>query len=275
MIVDNYADVAVVIPVRNRSECIANAVQSVLDQSIAPSEIVIVDDASDDGTSSVLYELARKNARIKLLRNRVAMGANTSRNRGVRSASARFVAFQDSDDIWAVDKLRLQYDLVTEYPDAVVYCAFEKHYADGRILSVYGLDSTEPEFLSSLLRQNFISTQTVLAPRELLLAEPFDESLPRFQDWELWLRIQRLCEFRYVDKALVRVFDTPNSISRSTDLVAPAIRRMLETHSDLYSNDRAARLALLRTAAGAARQVGDRRAVVHWASRYARAWIGV
>ncbi len=97
-------DIAVVIPTFNRAHQIEATIQSVLDQSVPPAEIVVVDDGSTDDTESVV---ARFGARVSYVRQANA-GVSAARNHGVALTKAPLVAFVDSDDLWASHKLAVQ-----------------------------------------------------------------------------------------------------------------------------------------------------------------------
>src|SRR5687768_15225139 len=98
--------VAVVIPTRNRREMVAGAVESVLAQDPPAAEVIVVDDASTDGTAEALRE--RFGERIDVIRSETNIERGAARNLGARSSSAELIAFLDSDDEWAPGKLVAQ-----------------------------------------------------------------------------------------------------------------------------------------------------------------------
>jgi glycosyltransferase involved in cell wall biosynthesis len=89
--------ISAVIPTWNRARLLERALRSVLAQTRPPDEIVVVDDGSTDGTEAVV---ARFGPAVRFVRQRNA-GAGAARNRGVETATGTFVAFLDSDDVWA------------------------------------------------------------------------------------------------------------------------------------------------------------------------------
>jgi len=110
-------EIAVVIPTYNRAHLIADTLDSIVAQSYAPSEIVVVDDGSTDDTEAVLAPYA---PHVRYLRIRNS-GPCAARNRGVSATKAPWVAFCDSDDLWHQDRLRAQVDLCSKASD-VQYC---------------------------------------------------------------------------------------------------------------------------------------------------------
>lgn len=90
--------VSVVIPVFNRENTVAAAIDSVLEQTYDNIEIIIVNDASTDNTEKVLFDNYKN--KIKYLKNKKNMGVSFSRNKGIENATGEYIAFLDSDDIW-------------------------------------------------------------------------------------------------------------------------------------------------------------------------------
>ncbi len=93
-------------PAWNRADSIVMAVESVLRQSFADFELLVVDDGSTDGTMEALAGVA--DPRLRRLANPRNLGASAARNTGIRAARADWVAFQDSDDEWLPLKLEKQ-----------------------------------------------------------------------------------------------------------------------------------------------------------------------
>ena len=105
------ARVSVVIPVRNGEALLAEAIESVLMQTITASEIVVVDDGSTDGTAAVAADYPR----VKYLWQEPA-GQAQARNFGVSQANGTYLAFLDADDLWAAHKLECQLDAFSTTP---------------------------------------------------------------------------------------------------------------------------------------------------------------
>jgi len=96
--------VAVVIPVHNGERYLGEAVESALSQTLAPANIIVVDDGSEDGTPDVVR---RFRPRVDYIRQDRS-GAGSARNRGVAMTTGELVAFLDADDVWLLDKLQRQ-----------------------------------------------------------------------------------------------------------------------------------------------------------------------
>ncbi len=126
--------VSVIIPVYNGEAYLRETVESVLAQSRRPSEIVIVDDGSTDGTKAVAAAL-KGNIRYFHQRN---SGPPAARNAGVRAARGELIGFIDADDLWAVDKIEIQSNMLLADPSidlAVGYTQVVKAVADAEGVS--------------------------------------------------------------------------------------------------------------------------------------------
>src|ERR1700687_3185090 len=123
--------VSVVLPTFNRAATLARAIASVLDQDHRALDLIIVDDASSDESTSLLAGLG--DPRVSTLRLAQNRGQAHARNRGIEKAKAGLVAFQDSDDEWLPGKLSLQLKAMAEAgPDVgVVYGDMIRIWRDG------------------------------------------------------------------------------------------------------------------------------------------------
>lgn len=98
--------VSVIMPSYNTAEYIAHSIDSVIAQTYQNWELLIVDDCSEDNTDEIVSKITDK--RIRYFKNDCNSGAAVSRNRALREANGRWIAFLDSDDLWLPDKLEKQ-----------------------------------------------------------------------------------------------------------------------------------------------------------------------
>ena len=111
--------ISVVIPAYNAARFIAATLESVLAQSYPVSECIVVDDGSVDSTADIVGEFE---ARVTLV-SQTNQGLAAARNRGVREATSKLIAFCDADDVWRKDKLELQVQALAEDPGvSAVFC---------------------------------------------------------------------------------------------------------------------------------------------------------
>lgn len=183
--------VSVVIPTHDRAAIVERALRSVLAQTALPLEILVVDDASTDGTAARLEGYAGVGVRVLRLAERV--GGSRARNAGIEAARGEWVAFLDSDDEWRPPKLERQLARL-DAPDGagldVVYCRKVMHdHLGGREILVK-TSLCEGDVLLPLLSGWEISTSQVMVRRAALgPVGGFDPTLPGSQDYDLWLRL--------------------------------------------------------------------------------------
>jgi glycosyltransferase involved in cell wall biosynthesis len=183
-------DVTAIIPTLNRSRLLSRAVASALRQEDVAVEVIVVDDGSTDETPERLARIADE--RLRVIRSETRGGVSRARNIAVEAARAHWVAFLDDDDVWAPRKLRAQLDSAAD--DVALVCSGAVFIdRDGVVLSERLPEIQDEDYAEALLSTNAVGSPSgVLAQKELVRAVGgFDESLPRSQDWDLWIRLAR------------------------------------------------------------------------------------
>jgi glycosyltransferase involved in cell wall biosynthesis len=182
--------IAAIVPVYNREHTIGRAVDSILAQSCRPDEIIVVDDASTDGTTALLRKYGNK---IKLVCLPVNSGPSKARNEGIRQADADWLAFMDSDDCWEKDKLRAQAAFLKKYPFYEIIQSEEIWIRSGvRVNQCRHHRKTAGWIWEPSLERCLVSPSGVLISKKLIMKYGgFDESLPVCEDYDLWLKISR------------------------------------------------------------------------------------
>lgn len=183
------AGVAVVVPVHNRFEYLIETLETVLNQSCPPTEVIVVDDGSRSPVSEFLADWPLRD-RVKVVVNERALGVSGARNRGWQSATTDLVAFIDSDDLWMPSKLEAQLRHLAQNPEAHgVYTGMEAFYPDG---STEGWANNRPARLTtaSALQGYTISVQSLLIRKDVLAAVGgFDGKYKILDDHDLSIRL--------------------------------------------------------------------------------------
>jgi glycosyltransferase involved in cell wall biosynthesis len=232
-----FPRVSIVIPTRDRASILTRAIDSVRGQTVQDWELSIVDDGSTDATAAVVAERYAADPRIQLHRQTTAAGAAAARNRGAALGRASFLAFLDDDAEWLPDKLERQLSVLDASEAGMVYCQLRYYDERGqtRVIGSGSAASSDPR--RALLRGNAIDTSSVLMRRSVFDdVGGFDESLPRLQDWDLWLRLASVTRFGYVPEVLACGHFTSGSISSSSDALVSACRQLaakLELQPDI------------------------------------------
>lgn len=179
--------ISVVIPLYNRREEVGRALASVLQQTRSADEIVVIDDASRDGSADAVAALGE--SRIRLLRHERNQGPAAARNSGITAARGDWIALLDSDDEWEPEKLALQLEALARVPDAPAAGV------TGYIIRDYRTDEErvveprpEDAGLDMLVWGCPLGVGSTLLARRAIFAEVglLDATLPRLEDWE-WL----------------------------------------------------------------------------------------
>ncbi|WP_395543691.1 glycosyltransferase family 2 protein [Neotabrizicola sp. sgz301269] len=231
--------VSVILPAYNRETLVARAIDSVLAQTFTDFELIIVDDASKDGTRAVL-ETYRDHPKVRLILSDVNRGGSGARNLGIEAARGALIAFQDSDDVWLPHKLAAQVAALDATPRAgLCYCA-SLFYGEGRSYYIPEpvFERFEGDMSAEILRRNTTSTQVLLVRRDVLeRSGPFDASLKRFQDWDLMIRIAQVTEFVFLPEPMAIIFATPGNISSFVANDAISRAAILTKYEHLFINN--------------------------------------
>jgi glycosyltransferase involved in cell wall biosynthesis len=224
--------ISVVIATYNRHEFLRPAIASVLDQTFQDFEVIIVDDASKDETPAVVSSLSDK--RVKYVRHAANRGGSAARNTGILRADAKYVALLDDDDEWLPDKLKMQVDLLdnADLKVGIVYTGYDTIDRTTGIVLARRVPTRRGDLSKALLSENYLGgASSVLLRRECFdQVGLFDESLPSFQDYDMWIRISTAFHFEYVKDPLVRYYIHNNKIWTTPDAINNGITRFLKKY---------------------------------------------
>lgn len=219
--------VSVIVPTFNRASMLAQAVESVLEQSYRRFELIVVDDGSTDDTPDIL---GRYGGRIRVLRT-ANRGVSAARNTGIRASVGRLIALLDSDDYWLPDKLARQVDLFVRHPDIVIAQTEETWIRKGVRVNPKQRHRKRDGFIfEPSLPLCLISPSAVMMRRSLLdEIGLFDENLPACEDYDLWLRITWKYPVHLIPAPLiVKRGGHPDQLSRMPELDKFRIQAILK-----------------------------------------------
>jgi len=117
--------VSIITPSYNSEKYISETIQSVLDQTCQDWEMIIVDDVSTDDSPQIIEQYTQKDSRIKLIRSKQNSGPARARNKAIKEAGGKYIAFLDSDDVWFPEKLEKQVMFMKENDLVITYSAYE------------------------------------------------------------------------------------------------------------------------------------------------------
>lgn len=229
--------VSIIIPTYNRGNTIERCILSLQNQTYDDFEIIIVDDNSSDNTEDIIRRI--NDVRVKYIKHNINKGANAARNTGILHANGSIIAFQDSDDEWLPNKLEIQVkELINRNVD-IVASSFYK-YMDGKKTILPKEYINDENICKKILEKNFFSTQTIIGKSKCFKLEQFDDTLPRFQDWELMIRLSQKYSIHFINEPLVNVYVQDDSITKDPKKAIQAINIIMDKHRELIDNNKKA-----------------------------------
>jgi glycosyltransferase involved in cell wall biosynthesis len=200
--------VSVLMPVYNPGRFLVEALDSVLAQSYSAFELVLVDDASSDGSFEQLEAYAARDSRVRVFRQPENLGIVAARNRAFREARAdsRYFAILDSDDVALPDRLERQVAFLEAHPDHALVGGHTLIIDEqSRALGIRRYPITYAQICAVLTRYNPIAQPAVMLRRSMLeTVGQYSEEFPRCQDYELWLRIAARYPIANLDRPVIR-----------------------------------------------------------------------
>lgn len=230
--------VAVIIPTYNRSEKIKETIESVLEQSVLPNEIIIVDDCSDvEHFKELKQYILSLDFPIKLHQSEVGQGACASRNKGAQLATSEIFMFLDDDDTWEKKKIENQMNAFEEDSKVgLVYSGRLMVSDENRNKVLYEIPpKAKGSLYPDILYSNLIGTTSSVAIKREVFAEAngFDTELPAMQDYDLWIRASKLTMISHDNACNVRytvTSDPNNQISGKSEKHLVAVESILNKY---------------------------------------------
>ncbi len=204
--------VSVIIPTYNRAETIKRSVYSVLNQTYRDLECIVIDDGSIDNTEAVVKNI--DDPRFRYYRMKENSGACAARNKGISLANGEFIAFQDSDDVWRDNKLKVQLDAISKSNADVCFCSIRRFDVNHKnsVKWPIGLEEGVVPY-NTLYESPRTSTQTILAKKYVFDNFNFDEKVKKAQDYDWTLRAGEKYTFFYISDMLVDQYLQKDSIT--------------------------------------------------------------
>lgn len=217
--------VSIIMPSYNTAKFISETIESVLAQTYTNWELIIVDDCSTDNTDEVVKSFLSDN-RIKYIKNEKNSGAAVSRNRALREAKGKWIAFLDSDDLWMPDKLQKQIAFMKENDYHFSYTNYveinEASIPNGRII-------TGPKRITKRGMYNYcwMGCLTVMYDAETIgLIQIAD--IKKNNDYAMWLKACKKADCYLLDEVLAKYRKRSGSISNH------GYTKLIKWHYKLY-----------------------------------------
>lgn len=230
--------VSAIITTHNRLELLKRAVESVYAQTYPDIELIVVDDASTDGTKEYCASQSFQTIRIGESR-----GGNHARNLGIKAAKGYYVAFLDDDDVWLPEKIEKQVQIIENKDCELVN--------GGRLVELIEGESVKYiEYLPSqdhcgdmsrkILQAICTTTSIILVKRQALLdVGMFDENLKFWQEYELTIRLAQRKPFYFVNEPLITYrldLKDKNRLTNKFYEWKRTVKQIHDKHKALYDN---------------------------------------
>ncbi|NOQ15460.1 MAG: glycosyltransferase [Methyloprofundus sp.] len=196
--------ISLIIPTYNRCAPLKRALNSVLQQTLAPDEIIVIDDGSTDDTATMIKADFPQVTYLW----QVNKGVSAARNRGIQHAKSEWLAFLDSDDTWLANKLALQAQALIQAP-AIKVCHTEEIWIrnDVRVNAMNKHKKTGGWIFKHCLPLCAMSPSSIMIHRSIFAdIGLFDEGLPACEDYDLWLRITAKYPVIFIEQALINKY---------------------------------------------------------------------
>lgn len=235
--------VSIVMPSYNTGRFIAESIRSVMAQTYTDWELIIVDDCSSDNTMEVISDLVQESCnprhceersdevihdgcKIRVLQNTINSGAAVSRNRALREARGKYIAFLDSDDLWAPDKLEKQVAFMKQNGYAFSYTCYNEIDENG---AASGVTVGGPRHVGKIGMYNYCwpGCLTVMYDREVV-GDIQIADIKKNNDYAMWLKVIKKADCYLLDECLASYRKRSGSISRHGKL------SLIKWHYRLY-----------------------------------------
>ncbi len=182
-------------PSYNSEQFLPATIDSVINQTFKEWELIIIDDCSPDNSNKIIEDYMQRSEKIKLISLKSNSGPAIARNRGIREAKGRYIAFLDSDDLWHPNKLSKQLSFMKKQDAALSFTGYDRideqsGKVTGQLHVPFRVDYDE------LLKQNIIGCLTAMYDTQKLGKVYMPDILKR-QDFALWLTILKKIPYAY------------------------------------------------------------------------------
>lgn len=217
--------VSIIMPSYNTAQYIRESIQSVLNQTYHNWELVIVDDCSTDNSDEVVASI--KDDRIKYIKNEKNSGAAISRNRALREAKGKWIAFLDSDDLWMPEKLEKQIEFMEKNGYSVSYTNYEEIDVDGNSTGVI-VSGPKRVTKTGIYNYCWLGCLTVMYDAEKIgLIQIVD--IKKNNDYAMWLKVCKKADCYLLDENLGKYRK-----GRKGSISTHSIKTMIAWHYKLF-----------------------------------------
>jgi len=220
--------ISVIMPYRQKKEYVHKAIKSVMGQTYKKFELIIIFDDEKKDDLNFIRSITKNKKKIKIIINKKNIGAGAARNKGIRKAKGKYIAFIDSDDFWKPNKLKKQIKFIESNKYKFIFSSYL--IKDGNKLKIrYAKKKLN---YNDLLKSCDIGLSTVMLEKSIVSKNVFPK-LNTKEDYVAWLKI---CKKRITAHGQKDIFviwnNTKNSLSK------PLMRKLIDAFKVYYSYEK-------------------------------------
>jgi glycosyltransferase involved in cell wall biosynthesis len=178
--------ISVIVPAYNSKMHIEESLNSVKEQFYQNWEMIIVDDCSTDNTVEVVEKYIKNDRRIRLIKLEKNSGPALARNRAIKEAQGRYIAFLDADDLWLPEKLNKQIMFMNKHNLSFTYSSYYLMNEEGHTTGTFTIRETIN--YQNMLKTSSVGCLTAIYDTKIL-GKQYMPSILKRQDYGLWLQI--------------------------------------------------------------------------------------
>jgi len=191
--------------VYNGEKYLREAIDSILNQTFGDFEFIIVNDGSTDKTEDILDEYAKKDSRIRIIKNEKNIGLTKSLNKVIRVAKGKYIARMDADDISLPERLRKQIDFLEKNSEIGLLGTGYYEINDNKIIGEKYFLTTDEKLRKILIKYNPFFHASVMVRKSIIQEVGiYEEHLARAQDYGLWFRIAAKTKIANLSELLMK-----------------------------------------------------------------------
>lgn len=212
----NMPVISVIMPVYNGRKYLKEAVDSILNQTYTDFEFLIIDDASTDGSSEILFDYSLKDSRVKIFKNEKNLNVAKSLNRLIDHAKGKYIARMDADDVAIETRLESQLEVLeTQSSVDILFSNIIYIDKDGHEICLGKKHPSLTKTLEQLSLNNSIAHPTIFMRKNVFdTYGGYNEEIGNVEDKELWMRLhQKGVKFYFHDRFVLKYRINPSSVT--------------------------------------------------------------
>lgn len=231
-------EISVIVPCYNQGVFLAEALDSLLSQTLQEWECIVVDDGSTDNSATVAKSYVARDERIRYVRQENA-GPSAARNKGVALSSAPLIFFLDGDNLIHSELLAVGVGYMDGHPDCTLFYTRACYFGDRQ-----GEFKLRYSSYKDLLVDNSIDCACIVRREDFSRAGGFDEALKGYEDWEFFIRLLYHNDNVHQDQRVLfkyRVSDNPTSVNlqakaRNAEKTMYIYRKHIDKYEEYFGN---------------------------------------